>query len=261
METIVVIPARLSSSRYPGKPLAVVAGKSLISRVWNLARAVPGVSGVYVATDSEEIAKHVVAFGGDVIMTSLACRNGSERVNEAVASLSKAPSVVINLQGDAVLMPPWVIEALVLEMQSDSKVQIATPATRLTKEQYESMVAFKAKGIVSGTTVTFSKTREALYFSKGVIPFIREWPTSGECPIFQHIGVYAYRRDALSRYVELPIGPLEAVEQLEQLRALENGIPIRVVDVGLRGRTIWSIDNPEDVMRVEQIIGLEGELV
>jgi 3-deoxy-manno-octulosonate cytidylyltransferase (CMP-KDO synthetase) len=123
------------------------------------------------------------------------------------------------------------------------------------------MVAMKSKGIVSGTTVTFSKTRDALYFSKGVIPFIREWPASGECPIFQHIGVYAYRRDALRRYVELPMGPLEGVEQLEQLRALENGISIRVVDVTLRGRTIWSIDNPEDVSRVEQIIRVEGELV
>jgi 3-deoxy-manno-octulosonate cytidylyltransferase (CMP-KDO synthetase) len=261
METIVVIPARLSSSRYPRKPLAMVAGKSLISRVWHLARAVPGVSSVYVATDSEEIAAHVVAFGGDAIMTSPTCRNGSERVWEAAASLSEAPSVVVNLQGDAVLMPPWVIEALVREMQADSGVQIATPATRLTKDQYNSMVAMKSKGIVSGTTVTFSKTRDALYFSKGVIPFIREWPTSGECPIFQHIGVYAYRRDALRQYVELPMGPLEAVEQLEQLRALEHGIAIRVVDVDLRGRTVWSIDNPEDVTRVEEIIRTEGELV
>jgi 3-deoxy-manno-octulosonate cytidylyltransferase (CMP-KDO synthetase) len=261
METIVVIPARLSSSRYPGKPLALVAGKSLISRVWHLARSVRGVSSVYVATDSEEIAAHVVAFGGDAIMTAPTCRNGSERVWEAVESLSEAPSVVINLQGDAVLMPPWVIESLVKEMQADPSVEIATPATRLTKEQYNSMVAMKSKGIVSGTTVTFSKARDALYFSKGVIPFIREWPASGECPIFQHIGVYAYRRDALRQYVELPMGPLEAVEQLEQLRALEHGIEIRVVDVDLRGRTIWSIDNPEDVTRVEEIIRAEGELV
>lgn len=260
METIVVIPARLASSRYPRKPLASVFGKSLISRVWHLARAVPGVSSVYVATDSEEIAAHVVAFGGDAIMTSPSCRNGSERVWEAVASLSRAPAVVINLQGDAVLMPPWVIEALVREMHSDQNVQIATPATRLTKEQYDAMVAMKSKGIISGTTVAFSKERDALYFSKGVIPFIREWPISGECPIFQHIGVYAYTLEALRRYVELPMGPLEAVEQLEQLRALEHGIPIRVVDVALRGRTIWSIDNPEDVARVEQIIRAEGEL-
>lgn len=261
METIVVIPARFSSSRFPGKPLTSVAGKSLISRVWHLARAVPGVTSVYVATDSEEIASHVVSFGGDVVMTSPACRNGSERVWESVLSLTYTPSVVVNLQGDAVLMPPWVIEALVKEMQADPTVQIATPATRLTKEQYESMVAMKSRGIVSGTTVTFSSKGDALYFSKAIIPFVREWPATGENPIFQHIGVYAYRREALGRYVALPMGRLEAVEQLEQLRALEHGIPIRVVDVSLRGRTMWSIDNPEDVSRVEQIIRDEGELI
>jgi 3-deoxy-manno-octulosonate cytidylyltransferase (CMP-KDO synthetase) len=261
METIVVIPARFSSSRFPGKPLAKVAGKSLISRVWHLARAIPGVSAVYVATDSEEIAAHVAAFGGDAVMTSPACRNGSERVWEAVQSLTDSPSVVVNLQGDAVLMPQWVIEALVKEMRDDPQVQIATPVTRLSKAQYDSMVAMKSQGIVSGTTVTFSQSRDALYFSKGIIPFVREWPASGHSPIFQHIGVYAYRREALGRYVALPLGELEAVEQLEQLRALEYGIPIRVVDVPLRGRTIWSIDNPQDVERVEQIIRTEGELL
>jgi len=261
METVVVIPARFSSSRFPGKPLAIVAGKSLISRVWHLARAVPGVSSVYVATDSEEIAAHVVAFGGDAVMTSPGCRNGSERVWEAVQGLSNPPSVVVNLQGDAVLMPPWVIESLVHEMQSDASVQIATPATRLTKPQYEAMASMKSQGIVSGTTVTFSAKRNALYFSKGIIPFVREWPKSGEVPIYQHIGVYAYRLAALGQYVQLPMGPLEAVEQLEQLRALEHGMPIRVVDVSLKGRTMWSVDNPEDVTRVEQIISAEGELV
>ncbi len=256
-----MIPSRFSSSRFPGKPLTTISGRSLISRVWQLASAVSGVSSVYVATDSKEIAAHVAGFGGEVIMTSPTCRNGSERVWEAVQSLSPQPEVVVNFQGDAVLMPPWVIEALVREMQADPGAQIATPATRLTRDQYESMLAMKTRGIVSGTTVTFSKKRDALYFSKGIIPFVREWPTTGESPIFQHIGVYAYRREALGRYVALPIGELEQVEQLEQLRALENGLPIRIVDVSLRGRTIWSIDNPEDVARVEQIIRAEGELL
>lgn len=261
METVIVIPARFSSSRFPGKPLTMIAGKSLISRVWNLARAVAGVSSVYVATDSEEIAAHVVGFGGDVVMTSSQCRNGSERVWEAVQNLNESPSVVINLQGDAVLMPPWIIEALVQEMRSDSTVQIATPATRLTREQYEAMVAMKAQGVVSGTTVTFSNDRNAFYFSKSIIPFVREWPVDGPGPVFQHIGVYAYRRDALRKFVGLPMGPLEAAEQLEQLRALESGLPIRVVDVPLKERTMWSIDNPEDVLRVEDIIKKEGELL
>ena len=261
MDTIIVIPARFASSRFPGKPLVSVAGASLLSRVWKLAKAVPGVDAVFVATDNEDIAAHVVSWGGDVVMTSPNCRNGSERVWEAANSLVSPPRVVINMQGDAVLMPPWVIEALVLEMKRDSSVLIATPATRLTREQYEAMTAFKDQGIVSGTTVTFSQTRDALYFSKRVIPFVREWPRDNISPIYQHIGVYAYTYESLGRYVGLPMGMLEYVEQLEQLRALEHGIPIRVVDVDLRGRTMWSVDNPEDVKRVEEIIAREGELV
>ena len=109
--------------------------------------------------------------------------------------------------------------------------------------------------------MTFARGGNALYFSKTIIPFVREWPATGESPFFQHIGVYAYRREALRRYVELPMGPLEAVEQLAHLRALEHGMPIRVVDLSLRGRTMWSIDNPQDVARVEQIIQAEGELL
>jgi 3-deoxy-manno-octulosonate cytidylyltransferase (CMP-KDO synthetase) len=102
---------------------------------------------------------------------------------------------------------------------------------------------------------------DALYFSKGIIPFLRTTPANGEPPIFQHIGVYAYRADALKTYIDLPQGMFEEVEQLEQLRALENGMPIRVVQVSLQGRTMWSVDNPQDVARVEEIIRAEGELV
>lgn len=260
METIVVIPARYGSSRFPGKPLALIAGRSLLERVWRIAKAVPGVSQACVATDDERIANHVRSFGGTAIMTSQACTNGSERVYEAMTLIKGSPSIVVNLQGDAVLMPPWVVGALVEEMQRDSSVQIATPAARLSKEQYESMLRSKERGIVSGTTVTFDGARNALYFSKGIIPFVRTAPAGAESPVYQHIGVYAYRTEALKKYISLPVGQFEAVEQLEQLRALENGIPIRVVQVSLRGRTMWSVDNPEDVPRCEEIIGQEGEL-
>lgn len=261
METIIVIPARYGSSRFPGKPLATVAQRSLLERVWRIGSAVPGVSRVVVATDDERIAAHVKSFGGTSVMTSDRCRNGSERVFEALTALKESPRVVVNLQGDAVLMPPWVIGALVEEMRKDPSVQIATPAVQLSKVQYESMKNTKGAGIVSGTTVTFSKNRDALYFSKGIIPFIRSLPAGDMSPVFQHIGVYAYTTEALKRYIDLPMGQFEEVEQLEQLRALENGIPIRVVEVSLKGRTMWSVDNPEDVTRVEDIIGTEGELV
>jgi 3-deoxy-manno-octulosonate cytidylyltransferase (CMP-KDO synthetase) len=260
METIVVIPARYGSSRFPGKPLAPVAGRSLLERVWRIAQAVPSISRVLVATDDERIAAHVRSFGGVAVMTSPTCTNGSERVHEALRQITEKPSIVVNLQGDAVLMPPWVIGALVDEMRRDPSVQIATPAVNLSTAQYESMLKSKGQGIVSGTTVTFGASGDALYFSKGIIPFIRSAPGGNQSPVFQHIGVYAYRPEALARYITLPVGKFEAVEQLEQMRAIEHGIPIRVVQVSMQGRTMWSVDNPQDVARCEEIIAREGEL-
>ncbi len=261
MDTIIVIPARYGSSRFPGKPLAPIMGRSLLERVWRIGRAVQGVSKVLVATDDARIVEHVRSFGGEAVMTSESCTNGSERAHEAVQNIGSKADVVVNLQGDAVLMPPWVIGALVNAMKEDPSVQIATPAVRLSAEQYKSMSAIKGAGIVSGTTVTFAKNGNALYFSKGIIPFMRSAPASGEPPIFQHIGVYAYRAAALKAYINLPRGMFEEVEQLEQLRAIESGMPIRVVQVSLQGRTMWSVDNPQDVARVEEVIRAEGELV
>lgn len=260
MDTIIVIPARYGSSRFPGKPLAQIRGRSLLERVWRISKGVPGVDEVVVATDDPRIAAHVQSFGGRSVMTSESCRNGSERVHEAIKNLGLSPKIVVNMQGDAVLMPPWVIGALVEAMQKDPTIQIATPAVRLSTEQYASLAATKAAGITSGTTVTFSKSGDALYFSKAIIPFARKLPT-GEPPVFQHIGVYAYTSESLKRYISLPMGMFEEMEQLEQLRALENGIPIRVVQVSFKGRTMWSVDNPEDVARVESIIDTEGELI
>lgn len=261
MNTIIVIPARYGSSRFPGKPVAPIMGSSLLERVWRIGKAVEGVSKVVVATDDTRIIEHVRSFGGEAVMTSESCANGSERVYEATKNLGSTADVIVNLQGDAVLMPPWVIGALVDAMRKDPSVDIATPAVRLNAEQYKSMSAMKGSGVVSGTTVTFAKNGNALYFSKGIIPFVRRIPSSGEPPIFQHIGVYAYRAEALKRYIGLSQGMFEEVEQLEQLRALEHGMPIRVVQVSLQGRTMWSVDNPQDVDRVEEIIRAEGELV
>ena len=193
-------------------------------------------------------------------MTSSACRNGSERAFEAVSHLGSAVKRIVNVQGDAVLMPPWVVAALVEEMRGDTSVQIATPAVRLSKEQLQAMSSTKGKGIVSGTTVTFSANRNAMYFSKAIIPFSRTEVSGTESPVYQHIGVYAYTPEALQRYIRLPVGRFEEVEQLEQLRALEHGMPIRVVETSLRGRTMWSVDNPQDISRCEEIISREGEL-
>jgi 3-deoxy-manno-octulosonate cytidylyltransferase (CMP-KDO synthetase) len=146
-------------------------------------------------------------------------------------------------------------------MKREPDVKIATPAVQLSNEQYRELLRVKQAGVVSGTTVTFAKNMDALYFSKGIIPFVRSNSAAELSSVWQHIGVYAYTAKALEHYISLPVGNFEAVEQLEQLRALEHGVPIRVVPVQMRGRTMWSVDNPYDVGHVEAIIAREGELV
>jgi 3-deoxy-manno-octulosonate cytidylyltransferase (CMP-KDO synthetase) len=257
--TAIIIPARYGSSRFPGKPLAPIAGVPMLERVHRIAASVSGVSRVCVATDDSRIANLVRGFGGEAVMTPESCRNGTERVLAAIQSMDAPPEIVLNLQGDAVLTPPWILSALVEAMQADAALPMATPAVRLNRQQYEDLVASKASGQAGGTTVTFDHNYKALYFSKRVIPFIRG--ENDNPPVYRHIGLYAYRRATLERLCQLEPGPLEQVEQLEQLRALENGIPIKVVEVDYRGRTHWSVDAPDDVTMAETLIAREGELV
>jgi 3-deoxy-manno-octulosonate cytidylyltransferase (CMP-KDO synthetase) len=262
-DVAVVIPARYGSTRLVGKPLKMIDGRSMIHRVWSLAKAAAGVTAVYVATDDDRIAAHIRAFGGEAVMTPSECIDGTERVLWAARALPAPPAIVINLQGDAVLTPPWVIEAMVEEMLSDPAVELATPAVRMDRRSYEALRAAKQAGEVGGTTVTFDKRHNALYFSKSVIPFVRAVgrDDGASLPVYRHIGLYAYRFETLIRCVAMEPGPLERAEKLEQLRALENGIPVRVVEVDYRGRTHWAVDSPEDLVRVEEIIRAEGELL
>ena len=242
MNIAAVIPARYGSTRFPGKPLADVSGRSLIRRVYDLASAAEGVSQAIVATDDERIQAHVEAFGGVSIMTPPECRNGTERVHAAIQSLDERPDAVINLQGDAVLTPPWVIEAVAAEMRAHPELPMVTPAARLDDSSLELLMEAKSAGEVGGTTVVFNRAGDALYFSKAVIP-------------------YGYRTEALDELVALPPSPLELTEGLEQLRALDNGMRIRVVEVDYRGRRHMAIDSPEDLKRVESLIAEDGELV
>ncbi|RWD39502.1 MAG: 3-deoxy-manno-octulosonate cytidylyltransferase [Mesorhizobium sp.] len=260
----IIIPARYGSSRFPGKPLAMINGRTMINRVWSLARAVAGVDEVCVATDDERIANHVRSFGGRVVITAEECTNGTERVLRASEMLATTPAVVVNLQGDAVLTPPWVIAALTDEMRRDPTVEIATAALRMDKRSYEALRTAKEHGEVGGTTVTFDRRGNALYFSKSIIPFVRTYrqnSDTGPLPVFRHIGLYAYGYKTLCQYVSLEPGPLERSEKLEQLRALEHGIPVRVAEVDYGGRTHCAVDSPEDLKRVEAIIAEEGDLV
>ncbi|MER9216822.1 3-deoxy-manno-octulosonate cytidylyltransferase [Mesorhizobium sp. M0663] len=260
----IIIPARYGSSRFLGKPLAMITGRTMINRVWSLACAVADVDVVCVATDDERIAEHVQSFSGHVAITPNDCTNGTERVLTAAEMLATTPAVVVNLQGDAVLTPPWVIAALIDEMRRDPTVEIATAAVRMDKRTYDALCTAKEHGEVGGTTVTFDRRGNALYFSKSIIPFVRKDAQGNNAdpfPVFRHIGLYAYRYETLCRYISLESGPLERSEKLEQLRALEHGIPVRVVEVDYGGRTHWAVDSPDDLKRVEAIIGEEGDLV
>lgn len=260
MSVVIVIPARYASTRYPGKPLVELRGasgqaKSLVRRSWEAAMAVSGIDRVLVATDDDRIRDHAMAFGAEVVMTSTACRNGTERCAEAVANLGLSPEIVVNLQGDAPLTPAWFVEDLVAGLRADPRAEVATPVLRCSWRMREDLLADRRAGRVGGTTAVFGHDRQALYFSKEVIPHAalagaRDDPS----PIFHHVGVYAYRPGALAAYPGWDEGALELLEGLEQLRFLERGRRILCVEVQARGRQFWELNNPEDVPRLEDMM-------
>ncbi|MBF0561209.1 MAG: 3-deoxy-manno-octulosonate cytidylyltransferase [Alphaproteobacteria bacterium] len=261
MNIAIVIPARYGSQRFPGKPMVSLRGRSLLERVWRIAKSVRGVDGVYVATEDQRIVAHAEGFGAKVILTSERCENGTERVREAIQTLAQRPDAVINLQGDAVLTPPWVVQALVDAFHAEPGLPLVTAAMRLSQEQYAELLKLKTASPTSGTTVTFDRNGRALYFSKAVIPHLRGGNPTNPLPVYRHIGIYGYATDTLIQLATLPQTPLEAAEQLEQLRALENGIPIKVVVVDYQNRTHAAVDTPQDIPMIERIIDTEGELL
>ncbi len=259
MNIAIIIPARYQSQRLPGKPLLEIAGRTMLRRVWDIARAVRGTSGVWIATDDERIVAHAQSFGAAAVMTPADLATGTDRVRAAMTMLPQPPEAAINLQGDAVLTPPWVVQALVDTLAAHPEDGMVTAAVRLSPAQIAEMAALKAKSPSSGTLVTMDLAGHALYFSKVMIPFVRDAGT--DAPVHRHIGIYGYRAGVLARLAQLAPTPLERAEKLEQLRALENGIPIRVAVVDYRGRTHASVDTREDVAFAEAVIAREGELV
>jgi 3-deoxy-manno-octulosonate cytidylyltransferase (CMP-KDO synthetase) len=263
MNCIILIPARHASSRYPGKPLVELKGaggtsKPLIQRSYEAARRVSGVSGVFVVTDDERIAHACRGFGAGVIMTSEGCRNGTERCAEALGQLHE-PELVINFQGDALLTPATFVEDLIERMSQDAEAQVATPAIRLRSEELRALQAEEGAGRVGGTTVVTDSRGHALYFSKRIIPHMPPWALETELtPVRLHVGVYAYRPAALRRYVETPLSELETLEGLEQLRFLDAGVPIAVVDVEPPPFALRELNNPEDVEPIEQALAQAG---
>lgn len=260
----IIIPARYASTRYPGKPLVPLKGasgveKTLIQRSWECARAVEGCTDVWVATDDDRIAAEVARFGGKTVMTSPDCPNGTDRCADAVARLGDVADVIVNLQGDAPLSPPAVVERLVSRLAEEPEVGMATPAVRCSKAVYEHLVTDAAAGRVGGTTAVFNRQGRALYFSKRILPYLPEARAGAEhLPVHLHLGIYAYRPQALAAYRSAPASELEQLEGLEQLRFLDMGVPVSVVQIESLGWASIELNNPTDVPAIERVLAERG---
>ena len=232
-KTAVVIPARYASTRFPGKPLAVLAGKPMIQHVCEKANA-SCADLVMVATDDKRIFDAVEGFGSRAVMTRSDHPSGTDRIFEAIRDTDA--QIIINVQGDEPLIPTSVIDRLIELMQQNPELDMATVA----------VPADRAKMTENNVKVVFTSEGKALYFSRADIPFLRSGGV--EAPMWLHWGIYAYRRAALEKFVSPPPGSLENCEKLEQLRALENGMSIYVLTSDLSS---IGVDTPEDLERAE----------
>ena len=243
---VCIIPARYNSSRFPGKPLVDIGGKTMIQRVYEQASKV--LSDVYVATDDERIFNAVISFGGKAIMTSDQHRSGTDRCYEAFSKLQEWFDVVINIQGDE----PFIQPEQIIELQKcfdEPETQIATLAKRIMDKD-----GLEALTNPNNPKLVVNSKNEAMYFSRSVIPFkrgteSRQWIS--EHPYLKHIGIYAYRADILHDLTLLAQSPLELAESLEQLRWLENGYRIKV---GFTDAETFGIDTPEDLEKVKGLL-------
>jgi 3-deoxy-manno-octulosonate cytidylyltransferase (CMP-KDO synthetase) len=241
---IAVIPARYASTRLPGKPLVALAGKPMIERVWERVRRAQKISRVIVATDDERIVRAVAAFGGEAVMTRAEHRSGTERVAEVAATAVRGgDEIFVNVQGDEPLIEPAAIDAVVEAVESDGEVAIATLAVPITRP-----TDIMDPNVVK---VVLDFDGNALYFSRAPIPWVRDRDSPVRVRHLKHLGLYSFRRDALLDFPTLPLGDLERIEQLEQLRWMENGYKIRVAETE---HDSVSVDVPEDVTRVEQLL-------
>jgi 3-deoxy-manno-octulosonate cytidylyltransferase (CMP-KDO synthetase) len=240
-KVVVVIPARYGSTRLPGKPLVSIAGKPMIQHVFERAKLAQCVNQVIVATDDERIVKAVEAFGGEARMTRSDHRTGTERVAEVAAHVEG--DVFVNVQGDEPLLDPAAVDAAVTSLLEDPPASIATVATPIK------MPADIMDPNVVKTVLDFEGN--AIYFSRAPIPWVRDTGSKVLARHLKHLGLYVFDRESLLEYPTLPPGELERIEQLEQLRWLENGWKIRVAEVE---HDAVSVDVPEDVARVEKLL-------
>jgi len=264
---IIVIPARYGSSRFPGKPLAELAGKSMLQRVYEIALKATEANynaKVIISTEDERIKTHAKAFGAHVIMTSSECETGSDRALNACAQLNELPDIVINFQGDAPLTPPAFIEGLIQTLVNNDEIDVATPICQLSWAQLDELRQRKQSNPFSGTTVITDKNNNALWFSKNIIPAIRNEEKIRQqedlSPIFRHIGLYGYQFSALKKFIRLNIGRYEQLEGLEQLRMLENNMSIKTVPVSYgQFPSMSGVDTPKDLAYANELIKQYGE--
>jgi 3-deoxy-manno-octulosonate cytidylyltransferase (CMP-KDO synthetase) len=242
----VIIPARFESVRFPGKLLHEIAGKTVLERTWRRAREIGGLQGIWIATDSDEIARAAASFGAGVLRTGRH-PSGTDRVGEAVGAIQPAPGWVINLQGDEPLLDPRAIEQVAAALRAGDGEIVTCAAPLASPRDWLDPAVVK---------VVISRAGRALYFSRAPVPGSPSGPVPEAFELarqhaFQHIGIYGYPVALLQRFLALAPSPLEEAESLEQLRALEAGIPIRVIRLTVSSP---AVDTPADLLRVCQLV-------
>lgn len=237
MKVLCVIPARYASTRLPGKPLKDIAGKPMVVRVYERASQAEKVDETLVATDDERIKAAVEAAGGRAMLTRAEHPTGTDRLAE-VAEAYPEVDLIINVQGDEPLIEPALIDKLAKQFEGDAALQMATVKTPMADEEEQQNP--------NNVKVVCDREGYAMYFSRSLLPY----PRRGGCPVYKHIGIYAYRRNFLLAYAQMEPTPLERAESLEQLRALENGFRIKVVETQA---SFVGVDTEEDLQRVNEI--------
>lgn len=252
--TIIVIPARYDSTRFPGKPLADLAGKPVIQWVYEKALATKA-DEVWVAVDDARIAEAVTAFGGKSVMTSSNHPSGTDRIREATEKISETAGffdVIVNLQGDEPMVHPGVVDQLIDMMLDDADVDMGTVAVAMRREEIVDDPNKVKVVLATPAGAPNGDIARAIYFTRAPAPFLRDG--GDDCGTFLHWGIYAYRREVLERIVTFPQSPLEKCEKLEQLRALENGVAIHVLKTT---KGTIGIDTPEDLEEARKILESE----
>ncbi len=262
MKSLIVIPARYASKRLPKKPLIKIGDKTLLERVFELAKeSIKGLreTDIIVATDNSKIEAHCKEIGAKVLLTDESIKSGSDRVFKVASSLDYTPDIVINLQGDSPFISSTIIPKLINAFKKDLSISVVTPAIKLTWDELEELRKHKKISPFSGTTVIMDKNDNALWFSKNIIPLIREEETlkrkSLFSPVYRHLGLYAYTFKALKEFNSLPQTKYETLEALEQLRFLENNYKIKIIKLlPDEAPQMSGIDSKEDLIKAEKIL-------